>query len=238
MHRADLLVNGAVVATASIDDGRVTFTWPNGIPNGPATMTIRAKDLLGNVSEHTRTVTVDNDKPVVAVSPAAGALLRGIPTTSLTGYRDATGIAYLAAGIGAPTSVTFTAPWRHTINTTRHRDGRHNLIWHVIDKAGNRTVVTRPVTIDNTAPTVAFTKTPKNGTKLTKVATLTAAARDTNGIARVQFLVNGKVVATDTKAAYSFVLNPKKYGTKIVVNVRAYDKAGNLRYGAARTYRR
>ncbi|GGN34942.1 hypothetical protein FHR83_005904 [Actinoplanes campanulatus] len=51
-------------------------------------------------------------------------------------------------------------------------------------------------------------------------------------------LVNGKVVATDAQAAYSFVPNPKKYGKKFTVQLRAYDKAGNLRYSAKRTYRR
>jgi hypothetical protein len=34
------------------------------------------------------------------------------------------------------------------------------------------------------------------------------------GVNRVQLLVNGKVAATDTKAGYSFKLNPKKYGKK------------------------
>ncbi|GID98363.1 hypothetical protein ACFQFC_24685 [Amorphoplanes digitatis] len=45
-------------------------------------------------------------------------------------------------------------------------------------------------------------------------------------------------MATDAKAAYSFTVNPAKYGEKFTVRLRAYDKAGNLRYGAKRTYRR
>jgi hypothetical protein len=39
----------------------------------------------------------------------------------------------------------------------------------------------------------------------------------------------GKVVATDAKAGYQFTLNPKKYGKKFTVQMRAYDKAGNVR---------
>jgi Big-like domain-containing protein len=43
----------------------------------------------------------------------------------------------------------------------------------------------------------------------------------------VQLLVNGKMVATDNDAAYSFTLNTKKY-----------DKAGNATTTAARTWHR
>ena len=48
------------------------------------------------------------------------------------------------------------------------------------------------------------------------------------GINRVEMLINGKVVATDRKAAYRLALNPKKYGKKFTVQLRAYDKAGTV----------
>jgi hypothetical protein len=57
-------------------------------------------------------------------------------------------------------------------------------------------------------------------------------------VAKVQLLVNGKVVATDVKAGYSFTLNPKKYGKKFTVQLRAYDRAGNVRYSGKLSYRR
>lgn len=81
-------------------------------------------------------------------------------------------------------------------------------------------------------------KAPKNGAKLTKTFKITASARDRYGVARVQLLVNGETVATDTNAAYSFTVNPKKYGKKFTVQIRAYDKAGNIQYTAKRTYHR
>jgi hypothetical protein len=46
--------------------------------------------------------------------------------------------------------------------------------------------------------------------KLTNKVTLKAKATDTYGVAKVQLLVNGKVVATDTKAGYQFTLNPEE----------------------------
>jgi hypothetical protein len=51
-------------------------------------------------------------------------------------------------------------------------------------------------------------------------------------------LVNGKAVKTDTTAGYAFTVNPKKYGKKFTVRVRAYDKAGNVKYSSTRTYKR
>jgi len=40
------------------------------------------------------------------------------------------------------------------------------------------------------------------------------------------------------QSAYTFTLNPKKYGKKFTVRLRAYDKAGNLKTSTKRTYRR
>jgi hypothetical protein len=45
-------------------------------------------------------------------------------------------------------------------------------------------------------------------------------------------------LATDTQAACSFSVNPKSYGNRFTVQMRAYDRAGNLQYTAKRTYRR
>ncbi|MEU4626870.1 Ig-like domain-containing protein [Actinoplanes sp. NPDC023801] len=240
VRRVELLVNGtAVSADAGTGGGPVKFTWPKGMPNGPATMTIRAEDMIGNVSEHTQTVTVDNDQPVATVSPAAGAFLRGTASpVAITGYQDPSGLAYFIAGVGQVQSSTNKAPWRVGVNTTWVRDGRHTLTWQIGDNAGNQTTGSRIVTVDNTAPAVTISKAPRNNSVLRNSTRISVTARDTYGIAKVQLLVNGKVVATDTTAAYGFTINPKKYGKKFTVRIRAYDKAGNVRYTAKRTYRR
>jgi hypothetical protein len=51
-------------------------------------------------------------------------------------------------------------------------------------------------------------------------------------------MINGKVVATDTTAAYKFSINTKKYGKKIQVRLRAYDRAGNVTTTSTRTWYR
>ncbi|GIE77715.1 hypothetical protein Aph02nite_36650 [Actinoplanes philippinensis] len=239
VRKTELLVNGTVVATDTTPGQYRTFTWPRGIPNGPATMTVRAEDGIGNISEHTQTVTVDNDKPVLTLTPANGALVRGkaLPA-AITSYQDATGISLLEAGIDDHNAYTNRAPWRVTLDTTPRYDGRHTLTFRVVDRAGNQTYVSRTVTVDNTAPAIRYRQAPKNKAKVSKTFKVTSEATDRYGIARVQLLVNGKVVATDTKAAYAFTVNPKKYGKKYTVQLRAYDKAGNVKYTGKRTYRR
>jgi hypothetical protein len=47
-------------------------------------------------------------------------------------------------------------------------------------------------------------------------------------------LINGKDVA----APYSFSVNTTKYGRSIKVQLRAYDKAGNVTTSATRTWHR
>jgi hypothetical protein len=124
-------------------------------------------------------------------------------------------------------------PW-----TVKVPNGRTAMTVRVRDIAGNVTALTRTVTVDNKAPAVSIVKAPKNRAKVKKKFTVTARASDTYGIARVQLLVNGKVVKTDTAAGYSFTVNPKKYGKKFTVRIRAYDKAGNVTYSSTRTYKR
>ncbi|MEU4218174.1 Ig-like domain-containing protein [Actinoplanes sp. NPDC026623] len=173
-------------------------------------------------------------------SPRAGTYLRGTLTAGVTNVRDTTGLTYLAAYLDdwQPGAHTGKQPWAVRLNSRETEDGKHTLTWDAMDTAGNITTVRRAVYIDNTAPSVRLTKAPKNKAKLTKTVKLTASASDRYGITRVQLLVNGKLVATDTKAGYHFTLNPKKYGKTFTVQLRAYDKAGNTKYTTKRTYRR
>ncbi|MEU4242910.1 Ig-like domain-containing protein [Actinoplanes sp. NPDC026619] len=233
---ADLLVNGVSVGTYPGGDGLAAFTWPRTVPSGPATMTVRARDLLGNVTDLSRTVIVDNDRPVVTASPAT-TLLRGNVTSAVT-VRDSSGVYSFGTGFDHVQTVTMKSPLRITLNSNAIRTGKHTLIWQVSDRAGNLTVVTRTVTVDNAKPSLRVTAAPASNSKLRKPTTIKATATDTYGVSRVELLINGKIAAVDQKAAYRFTVNPKKYGKKFTFQLRAYDKAGNVTYSPKRTYRR
>jgi hypothetical protein len=241
VDRVELLVNGKLIRTdRSIccnGLGAVHLAWDPAAVNGPATMTVRSYDSLGNIAEYTRSVIVDNDRPSITFVPAANAYVRGTFTAAVTSVKDATGLIYMSGYLGE-LAYTHRAPWRVRLDSRRVGDGPRTFQVDVMDKAGNVTTVRRAITVDNTAPSVKYLQAPKNKAKLTKKFKITASAGDRFGVARVQLLVNGKVRATDTRAAYSFTVNPKNYGKKFTVQIRAYDKAGNIRYTAKRTYRR
>jgi hypothetical protein len=198
-------------------------------------VTLKAWDKLGNQSTTTTDITVDGARPVVtALSPAGGALVRGSRVTSTIRFRDDSGAsAYLLGGTDGHVigPVVTSSVWTG-------RDGRRTLQWDVIDSVGNLTRVYRIVTVDNTAPTLKMTKAPKNKARVKGTLKVTASAWDRNGVARVELLINGKVIAKDYRAGYAFSVNTRKYGKKFKVQLRAYDRAGNARITTARTWYR
>ncbi|BCJ47303.1 hypothetical protein GCM10010168_71080 [Actinoplanes ianthinogenes] len=214
----------------------------DGLYNGTAyTVTVVAETTIGTSAPSQALAAVtpdpvaDDSGPVVTVTPGDRALVRSVHFSTTVTATDPAGISrsFLAGpdGAGSPASYT-----RGTVLSGA--DGARTVTWIVVDNRGNRTTTSRTVIVDNTPPAVAFGAAPKAGAKLARATTLTATASDRNGIARVELLVNGKPVAAATRAGYTFTLNPAKYGTRFTVQLRAYDRAGNVRSTSRRTYRR
>jgi subtilisin family serine protease len=88
-----------------------------------------------------------------------------------------------------------------------------------------RSLAALPYAGDRTKPAVAFGATP---TPAKGVVALTAAAADQHGIARVQLYAGGKLVATDVSAPYSFRWQSAPRNGVIPLDLRAYDRAGNV----------
>ena len=235
--RVELLAGDRVVD--STGTATSVLHWDRSAVDGPAALAVRARDIAGNVAEFRRAVLVDNDAPAFGVTPAAGASVRGTVAFTATGVRDASGLGSLEVRFsGTWFGSSPAAPRVARVDTRRYADGKQVVQCVGYDRAGNTATVSRTVTVDNHAPAVSFAKAPKNKGKVRKNFTVTAKATDRFGVARVQLLVDGKVVATDTKASYRFTVSPKKYGKKFTVLLRAYDKAGNVRSSSKRTYRR
>ena len=209
-----------------------TMTWDTRGMNGDLYVSLRIFDRADNVRFGGGYYSIDNAGPVVsALTPTNRTLVRGSVRTSIR-VSDPSGLRSARVTGGRPTSSPLT--W----TLTPRAQGNVTVEWVLTDKLGNTTVVRRVVVNDTVAPALRLTKAPANNAKLTKKTTLAAAASDKNGVARVQLLVNGKVVATDATSGYAFTLDPKKYGTKFTVQLRAYDRAGNATTLAKRTYRR
>jgi hypothetical protein len=242
LSRAELLQNGKLIRSVELG-GRtavpVSLLLDSATRNGTIAVTVRIVDLAGYENRNDLTLTVDNTAPTGVFRPS-GTYLRGTftawPYVSEDNVFVFSMASYLDDHKGGGT--TEWQPFSVRVNSKAVKDGKHTLSFELTDVAGNVRAVRRAVYIDNTLPSLSMTKAPKNRAKLTKKVTLKAKATDRYGVTKVQLLVNGKVVATDTKAGYQFTLNPKKYGKKFTVRMRAYDRAGNVRYSTERTYRR
>jgi hypothetical protein len=233
----ELVADGTVIDSAIASP--TVLHWDRNAVDGPAALAVRARDTAGNVAEYRRSVLVDNVAPTFTLTPKSGTYLRGTPTFTAAGVRDASGIGSLEVRFAGTWFTSKPAtPTVTKVDTRGITDGRKVVQCMAFDRAGNTTTINRTVTLDNHAPTIAFSKAPKNKAKVTKSFAVTAKATDQYGIARVQLLVNGKIVATDSQAGYHFAINPKKYGKTFTVHLRAYDKAGNLKNSSKRTYRR
>jgi poly(hydroxyalkanoate) depolymerase family esterase len=80
---------------------------------------------------------------------------------------------------------------------------------------------------DTTPPTVNVTA-PANGATVSGTVTVSASASDAVGVARVEFLVDGSVVATDSAAPYEFAWDSTTVANgSRTLGARAFDAAGN-----------
>lgn len=187
------------------------------------------------------TITSDVAPPTVSgiSSPGQGWRVHGTITVTPTGVGDAwSGVRNVDLyADGVYKAQDRTAPYSLKYNSAG-RNGTVKLQLRVYDKAGNRTTFDRTIVADNTLPTVKITSAPKNKAKVSGTVKITATAADANGVRRVELLMNGKVIQTDTTAPYNFSFTASKQPKNMKVQVRAVDNAGNIRYDTARNYTR
>ncbi|SOD50898.1 extracellular catalytic domain type 1 short-chain-length polyhydroxyalkanoate depolymerase [Pseudoxanthomonas wuyuanensis] len=87
--------------------------------------------------------------------------------------------------------------------------------------------------LDGNAPTVVLTS-PANGTNVSGSISLTATASDDIGVERVEFLLDGALLGTDTTAPYSLTWNSASTTDGAhVLHARAVDVADNVGTSAA-----
>ena len=86
-------------------------------------------------------------------------------------------------------------------------------------------------------PTIALSA-PLDGASLLKTQRIEASASDNIGVVRVEFYVNGGLLATDTAAPYVVYWNTRRIpsGTYVVKAV-VYDAAGNSASAEVTTFR-
>ncbi|BCY05227.1 Ig-like domain-containing protein [Actinoplanes sp. L3-i22] len=205
-----------------------TSTFPRTFPHlgGPF---VRVSDKPGNFTVYSGDYTVDNVGPEVTV----GRITSGGRHRFGATFTDESGVDHVEWWInGALVS---------TAATVEYGFGRSRPLDVVIkawDRNGHGSTTPVTLQVDADAPTLAISSGPRNGAKVKGIVKIGAKAADKNGVAEVQLLINGKVVATDTRAGYAFSINTKNYPKKFKVQLRAYDRVGNEVVTSARTWHR
>jgi subtilisin family serine protease len=226
--KVDFLVDG--VAIASDTTSPYTTVWDTALAAaGSHSLAARAWDVAGNLANSVAVaVTVDNTAPVVAItSPVAGAVVSGaVPVAfSVTDAGVTASVSLYANGVLVGTDTA--SPWALTWNTGT-LTGTVSLVATAKDAAGN-VGTSAPVSVvvqDVVAPTVGLTA-PLAGSWLRGTVTVSASAADNIGVARVDFKVDGALLASDGLAPYSASWSTLGLAGSHVLSAQAFDAAGN-----------
>ncbi|RSM51207.1 hypothetical protein DMB66_42475 [Actinoplanes sp. ATCC 53533] len=184
-------------------------------------------------------VTDDEVPPATSFRlPSGNALVRGTVVVAARATDDI-GVAkvqLLADGVvvGTDRVTPYIFSWKTTA-----RGKAVTLGLRTYDRGGNVISATRQVTVDNWGPSVRITGGPAGGTRhVRKTRYVTATAADAHGVSRLELLVDGKVTARYAGSSHKFAVQTWKHGAVMTVRVRAYDRAGNVRYAPARKWYR
>lgn len=211
---------------------------------GQNAILVTATDGAGRMGTDSIVVTVDTVAPIAVVdSPAPDAFVRGVvefdgraadplPTSGLA-------VAELRVdGVAVASFVDPAFSFGVTFDTTLLADGPHTLSVYAEDRAGNTTLSSISVTVDNTAPTIAIAN-PSDGDVLGGVAYLDATVSDvTAGVSGVRTLfaggapnlLDGSVALAGTEPvvlAMSQDDTTQRLDGPLAIKVLGLDAAGN-----------
>jgi hypothetical protein len=227
----EFLVGMQVVASATSPAAGSTYsaTWTP-TSTGSAVVTARVIDSTGAqvTSSPSVTVTVAAAPTVAITAPTASSVQSSNPFPITASATAGTGLSiasvqFFANGtsIGTANSAPFSITWNPSTS------GAVTLTARATDSGGG-IVNSAPVSITvSGGPSVVLTSpsagnSAQAGTAVALAATATASG---STIARVEFLVDGVIVATDTTSPYSATWTPSTIGS-VTLSARAVDSAG------------
>ena len=231
----DLLLDGAVIATATAPASPVAFTLDTSFAaTGTHVLRTRAQDAAQNLGLSAPvSVTLQNSDttpPTVSfAAPDAGSLLHGVVSVTVNASDNAR-VARVELYDGATLFATATvAPYTFAWTTTGGADGARSLRAVAYDPAGNSSTATLAVSVDNTLPTVAWTS-PTDGATVAGVITFAVNATDNVGVARVEYWINdyGMLTSSSTPPFSAPFYIGVYAGEHVTLRAHVYDTAGNM----------
>ena len=237
------LTPAAARAQATTRDVTGTSTVFSGLAAGTTYwFGVTAYDTSGNESGFSNIasgVPADTSAPVVSISsPSGGATVSGSVVISATASDDVAVAGVRFRVDGADLSPEDTSnPWSISWNTTGVADGAHTLTAVARDAAGNATtsssVSVAVQNADTTPPSVSIAA-PSGGATVTGTVSITASASDDEGVAGVQFRLDGTNIGSeDTTAPYSVAWDTRTAtGGAHALTAVARDTSGNTQVSA------
>lgn len=231
------------VAFQALAGGRTQVPFSTSAGDGRKSINVQFRNAVGTVvtASLSGDAMVDTAPPAVALTtPAAGSVISQ-PISLEASASDASGIAQVQFHIDNVLVATRTAaPYSYAWNTDAAAEGAHTIRVVATDAAGRSSEQSAPVTVtrapvapDTTGPQIS--KVSLGGTPLADGAILTRndqlglSAADRSGIARIELLLDGAVVATATgSGSFSVPVNLDGVANGAhTLGLRATDSLGN-----------
>ncbi|MBW8330347.1 MAG: S8 family serine peptidase [Thiobacillus sp.] len=193
------------------------------------------------VSGARQTVVADTQAPTVSIASPTGGRVSGVVPVDVN-YSDNIGVVradfYVNGQLVASDSL---APFAFAWDTAGKADGSYTLSVQAYDAAGNRgTSPSVAVTLgnDSTAPTVSSFSLTDGMTISPTKQTIKVSATDSQGVAKISLIIDGKEVAITYGGSLSYNWNTRKLAKGAhTVTVRVTDTAGNVTSRTVTVYR-
>jgi fibronectin type 3 domain-containing protein len=232
------------VSFLGLSDGRGTVPFVVSSGDGRKAVSVQFRNASGNIVTAALNggLLIDTQGPTLNITnPAAGSVLSK-PITVEASASDGSGVARVEFYLDGQLQRTVTvAPYTFAWNTDTSLDGAHAIRVVAVDVAGRSTEETRSVTLtrlppppDTDGPALTNLRIGGlallDGATLARSGTVTVDASDRSGIARVELLLDGAVVATATgSSTYSAVLNLDNVANgSHTVALKAADSLNNI----------
>ena len=227
-----------------LSNERATVSYTVASGDGSKALSVQFRNAGGNIVTATLAggVLIDTQVPALSITnPAAGSILSA-PITIEASATDASGIARVEFYLNGQLQRTDTAtPYNFSWNTDTSVDGDYVIRVVAYDLAGRSSEAIRSVSLlrlppppDVEGPTLVNLRIGStallDGASLVRSVTLSVDASDRSGIARIELLLDGIVVATASgSSTYNVNLNLNNIANGAhVLSLRATDSLNNV----------
>ena len=220
------IIDGSIVKTDSEPPYDVSLE-PFELSPGEHTLTIRASNAGGQSASIDRTFTVAALPPALSADFAPDDALSEseVITVSADGQTDIATVEFLIDGSVVKTDSE--PPYDFSIEPSELRPGRHTLTIRAVNEGGQSATVERTFTVATLPPALSTDFALTDEAALSETERITAEAGGQTDITTVEFLIDGNVVRTESRAPYEFSIEPSEWlPGEYTLTIRASDAGG------------